>query len=308
MSSRGLDLLIVTDPCNIYYLCGYDGWSFYTPQVLLVPMDGAPVWVGRRMDVRGVGLTSCLSADDIVGYPEHLIQNEVEPPYGFIARTIAERYGKPGRIGIEKHSYYFSVASFEVLAATLAEGTLLDASYLVNWIRFTKSPQEVAVMRQAARLLEAAMEAAIAAIRPGVRECDVVASICAAQIGGVPEVGGVYCSTPALVMSGARADTPHLPWTDQALAENTTVNLELMGNRLRYQVPMGRTVVVGRASATMLRLEAVALELIDRLLRFIEPGMTCAQVSDETQRILRLHGIAKESRSGYSIGIAFPPT
>jgi Xaa-Pro aminopeptidase len=308
MASRGLDLLMVTDPCNIYYLCGYDGWSFYTPQVLLVPAVGAPAWVGRRMDVRGVGLTSCLSADDIIGYPEHLIQNEAETPYGFITQTIASRGWKPRRVGIEKQAYYFSVASFEILTATLPAAELVDASYLVNWVRFIKSPQEIAVMRQAARLLEAAMEAAISAIRPGVRECDVVARICAAQIGGVPEAGGVYCSTPALVMSGARADTPHLPWTDQPLAAQTTVNLELMGNRLRYQVPMGRTVVVGQPSATMLRLEAVALEVIDHMLRFIEPGMTCGQVSDETQRILRRHGIAKESRSGYSIGIAFPPT
>lgn len=308
MSSRGLDLLIVTDPCNIYYLCGYDGWSFYTPQALLVPAVGAPVWVGRRMDVRGVGLTSCLSADDVIGYPEHLIQNETETPYDFITQTIGSRGWKPRRIGIEKQSYYFSVASFEILTATLPGIELVDASYLVNWIRFIKSPQEIALMRQAARLLEAAMDAAIAAIRPGVRECDVVAAICAAQIGGVPEVGGVYCSTPALVMSGVRADTPHLPWTDQALAAQTTVNLELMGNRLRYQVPMGRTVVVGQPSATMLRLEAVALEMIDHMLTFIKPGMTCGQVSDETQRILRRHGIAKESRSGYSIGIAFPPT
>jgi ectoine hydrolase len=109
-------------------------------------------------------------------------------------------------------------------------------------------------------------------------------------------------------MSGARADTPHLPWTDQPLAAQTTVNLELMGNRLRYQVPMGRTVVVGRVSPMMSRLEAVSLEVIDHMLSFIKPGMSCAQVSDETQRILRQHRIAKESRSGYSIGIAFPPT
>lgn len=308
MTSRGLDLLIVTDPCNIYYLCGYDGWSFYTPQALLVPADGAPVWVGRRMDARGVALTSCLSMDDIVGYPEHLIQNEVESPYDFIAQIIGARDWKHRRAGIEKQGYYFSVANFETLVAALPATEFVDASYAINWVRFVKSPQEIALMRQAARLLEAAMEAAIAAIRPGVRECDVVARICAAQIGGVPEAGGVYCSTPALVMSGARADTPHLPWTDQPLAAQTPVNLELMGNRLRYQVPMGRTVVLGQPSATMLRLEAVALEVIDHMLMFTEPGMTCEQVNGETQRILRRHGIAKESRSGYSIGIAFPPT
>ncbi|MBL8270141.1 MAG: M24 family metallopeptidase [Steroidobacter sp.] len=308
MSSRGLDLLILTDPCNIYYLCGYDGWSFYMPQVLLVPVAGSPVWVGRRMDAHGVRLTSCLAAEDVVGYPEHLIQNEVETPFGFIAQTIAERGWQAKRVGIEKQGYYFSVASFETLVEELPGSELIDASYLVNRVRFIKSPQEIGVMRQAARLLEAAMTAAVDVIRPGMRECDVVAKICEAQIGGVPDVGGVYCSTPSLVMSGARADTPHLPWTDERLAAQTTVNLELMGNRLRYQVPMGRTVVIGEPAPVMLRLESVALEVIDNILAFVKPGMICSDVSDETQRILRRHGIAKESRCGYSIGIAFPPT
>ena len=40
MSGRGLDLLIVTDVANQHYITAYDGWSFYTPQVVLVPAVG----------------------------------------------------------------------------------------------------------------------------------------------------------------------------------------------------------------------------------------------------------------------------
>src|SRR6185312_10163007 len=38
MARRGLDLLIVNDVANQHYITGYDGWSFYTPQMVLVSL------------------------------------------------------------------------------------------------------------------------------------------------------------------------------------------------------------------------------------------------------------------------------
>ena len=53
LSRRGLDLLVVTDVANQHYLTAYDGWSFYTPQVAVIPLSGEPYWVGRAMDAAG---------------------------------------------------------------------------------------------------------------------------------------------------------------------------------------------------------------------------------------------------------------
>ena len=39
MSEKGLDLLILTDPSNMNYLTGYDGWSFYVPQGVIVSLN-----------------------------------------------------------------------------------------------------------------------------------------------------------------------------------------------------------------------------------------------------------------------------
>jgi ectoine hydrolase len=36
MAKRGIDTLLAVDPANMNYLTGYDGWSFYTPQVVIV--------------------------------------------------------------------------------------------------------------------------------------------------------------------------------------------------------------------------------------------------------------------------------
>ncbi|TIP32194.1 MAG: ectoine hydrolase DoeA, partial [Mesorhizobium sp.] len=59
MARRGIELLIVNDVANQHYITGYDGWSFYTPQVVLVPIEDAePVWIGRAMDAAGGLLTA----------------------------------------------------------------------------------------------------------------------------------------------------------------------------------------------------------------------------------------------------------
>ena len=53
MAAKGVDLLIVSDPSNMAWLTGYDGWSFYVHQAVLVPPDGEPVWYGRGQDANG---------------------------------------------------------------------------------------------------------------------------------------------------------------------------------------------------------------------------------------------------------------
>lgn len=54
MQDRGLDAMVIGDPANINWLSGYDAWSFYTPQVMLVDLQDGPFWVGRLMDAGAV--------------------------------------------------------------------------------------------------------------------------------------------------------------------------------------------------------------------------------------------------------------
>ena len=61
MRDRGLDALIIGDPSNINWLCGYDAWSFYTPQMMLVDLDRGPFWMGREMDAGAARFTTYLT-------------------------------------------------------------------------------------------------------------------------------------------------------------------------------------------------------------------------------------------------------
>ena len=71
MTDAGIDVLIVSDPGNMNYLTGYDGWSFYVPQAVVVSIDAEqPVWIGRGMDAAGAKHTTFLKPDHIIGYPD----------------------------------------------------------------------------------------------------------------------------------------------------------------------------------------------------------------------------------------------
>ena len=143
MSRRGLDLLLVNDVANQHYITAYDGWSFYTPQVVIVPLSDEPVWIGRAMDAVGGRLTAWMEPRNVVGFPEDHVQSPDRHPMDFIGRWIADKGWGRGRIGVELEAYYYSPKAHARLLRALPDATMIDADLLVNWVRAVKSPAEI---------------------------------------------------------------------------------------------------------------------------------------------------------------------
>ena len=80
MAAKGLDLILVSDPSNMSWLTGYDGWSFYVHQGVLLGLEGEPVWWGRGMDAQGAKRTVFMHPDNIVGYDDTYVQNPLKHP------------------------------------------------------------------------------------------------------------------------------------------------------------------------------------------------------------------------------------
>jgi len=85
MAAAGIDVLLVSNEHNMNYLSGYDGYSSYVPQFLMVAGDvDEPLWVGREMDV-GCALNSVfIDHAGIVGYPERYIGDPDLHPMGCV--------------------------------------------------------------------------------------------------------------------------------------------------------------------------------------------------------------------------------
>ena len=50
MATRGLDLILLSAPEQVFYLTGLDHWGYFAPHVLMVPADGDLVLVTRAME------------------------------------------------------------------------------------------------------------------------------------------------------------------------------------------------------------------------------------------------------------------
>lgn len=309
MAAAGMDVLIVADPANMNYLTGYDGWSFYVPQVVVVALDDdQPLWIGRGMDANGARQTTFLGEDHISGYPDHYVQNPVMHPMEFVAEALNARGWAGGRIGTELDAYYYTARCQQELTQHLPGATFVDGNLLVNWVRLVKSPQEIAYMFQAGKIMEKVMQTAIDAVAPGVRECDAVARIYQAQISGTDEFGGDYTSFVPMMPSGEKTATPHLTWTDDPYGNELAVNLELGACRHRYHCPMARTLYLGRRPPEKLANTAeVVVQGLNTTLEGIRPGITCEDVELIWRRHIAKAGLEKESRIGYAMGLNYPP-
>jgi len=199
MAQADIELLVVSDPSNMAWLSGYDGWSFYVHQCVLVPLGGEPVWFGRRQDTNGAKRTAWLAHDNIVGYADHYVQSPDRHPMEVLAQLIAERGW-----------YWFSAAAHATLQRRLPNTRFGDATALVNWRRAVKNPQGLEYMRRAARIVEAMHQRIFDKIEPGMRKCDLVAEIYDVAIRGVDGFGGDYPAVVLLLPSGEEALAPHL--------------------------------------------------------------------------------------------------
>jgi Xaa-Pro dipeptidase len=309
MEAAGIDVLVVCDPANMNYLTGYDGWSFYVPQtVVLARADATPLWIGRGMDVAGARHTTFLPPEAIIGYPDHYVQSPVRHPMNFVAERIAERGWGRGTVGVEMDAYYFTARSYAELQKSLPEARFANADLLVNWIRLVKSDAEIVFMQEAGKIAERVMQTAIDRLEPGVRECDAVAAVYQAQMSGTPEFGGDYPAIVPMMPTGEKTSAPHLTWTDEPYRKEQMVNLELAACRHRYHCPIARTAYLGKnPPAKLVQLAEHTVEGLNLTLEAIRPGMHAEEVELVWRRHIAKAGLEKESRIGYAMGLNYPP-
>jgi len=307
MVDAEIDVLIVPDPSNTAWLTGYDGWSFYTPQCVVVGPDGDPVWFGRGMDANGARRTTYMSDADIIGYPDHYVMSTERHAMDYLAEKLVERGWATGRIGVELDNYYYSARAHASLVAHITDATIVDATSLVNWLRLVKSPQEIAYMRIGAQIVEGMHKRVLEVMEPGLRKNDLVAEIYHTGLKGTPEHGGDYPAIVPLMPTGIDASAAHLTWDDRKLERGAGSFFEIAGVHKRYHVPLCRTIFLGEPDQKWFDAEHALLHSIDAGIDAARPGNTCEDMHAAFITELRSHGFDKESRAGYSIGLSYPP-
>lgn len=308
MAIRGLDTLICSDPSNMNWLTGYDGWSFYVHQCVILPMEGNPICFVRAQDAAGGVRTVWMPDEDVHGYDEKLVQNLPLHPMQELVQVLKDRALDKGTVGVEMDNYWYSAQTHAELVNGLSNVTFKDATGLVNWQRAIKSSKEIEYMKIAGKIVTRMHEQIFERIEPGMRKNEMVAEIYRDSCKGIEGHGGDYPAIVPLLPSGADASAPHLTWNDDPFKSGEATFFEIAGAYKRYQCPTSRTIFLGKPTQKFLDVEAAVVEGINAGLEKARPGIQCQEVAIAFCDILEKRtGIKKESRCGYPIGVSYPP-
>ena len=308
MQEKGIDLLISSDTANMNYLTGYDAWSFYYAQCVIVHVNAdEPLCFVRAQDAGGSYITTYLKKENIIVYHEKYIHTWPLHPYDYLVEIIKKKNWEKLNIGLEMDSHYFTAYCYEKIKNGLPNAKLKDSERLVNWARVVKSDEEIKLMKCAALISEKGMKTAMNAINPGVRQCDAVAEIQKTLFTGTSEFGGEYSSIATLLPTGKGTSASHLTATQEKFVNGEATIIEISGVHKRYHAPMARTILLGKPEQKKIDAMKATNEALDAGIAATKPGNTADDVAQNFWAVLDKHNIKKESRTGYSIGIGYPP-
>ncbi len=298
IAERHLDAVVVTDPENIMYLTDYQttGYSFF--QALVVPLEDEPFMITRALEESNIFARTWVERTR--PYPDtgDAIQMLVDALREFGLATK--------RIGYERNSYFFPAYQQDTIHTTLTAAKLLDCFGIVEEGRICKSPVEIDLMQRAALATEAGMKAGIEACHAGATENEIGAAISS----GMFCAGGEPPAVMPYVTSGPRTMIGHATWEGRIVKPDEHIFLEVGGCFRRYHTAMMRTVVLGELSDSMYKAQETMKLALSTMHSEIQPGMTVSDVDNMIRNIITHNdvGASLVTRSGYSIGIAFPPS
>jgi Xaa-Pro aminopeptidase len=300
MSARGLDAILMFKQESMYWLSGYDSFGYCFFQCLVLRADGDLVLLTRTPDLRQAQHTSLLADIRI------WVDRADSEPARQLRELLADKGLSGKRLGVEYDSYGLTAAAGRRVDAALdGFADAVDASDLVDRLRLVKSPAEIACVRRAAELADAALEAATRETRAGADEGDILA----AMQGAVFRGGGDYPGNPFIIGSGRDALLCRYKSGRRTLDPQDQLTLEFAGVWRQYHACLMRTLVVGEPSPRQLAMHAACRAALLACEAKLVPGTSMGEVFEAHAMVLDAHGmrVHRFNACGYSLGTVYAP-
>ncbi len=284
MQRSGVDALWVSRPENIRYLSGFA--SGEDAKLLALP-DAATLYTDARYTVQ---------AEEQSRSPAHIARPPATLEHA--ASTVAGL-----RVGFEAD--HLTVSGLESLRQHWQTGerpaTLVSTQGLVEGLRLIKTPDEVAEIRAAQRIADAAFAAVRPSIVPGVREDHI-----AAQLEAFMRGLGATSAFDITVASGPRGAMPHGTASERVIGDDELVTVDFGATVNGYHSDMTRTVATGNPSEELRRLYRAVLEAEAAAVKAIRPGAKCSDLDRLARDVLTQHGLGEyfAHSLGHGVGLA----
>jgi Xaa-Pro aminopeptidase len=284
LDEAGLPALLVSAPANRRYLSGFTGSYGW----LLVAPEAALLFTDSRYTLR--------AAAEAPGFQVSELANPGRPLATALAEAARER--DLPRIAFE--AAHTSVADHANLAASLGDAVeLLPCEGVVEGLRQVKDAAELAALRRAVAITDAAITAVMPQLRPEHSERQAAWMLeLAMREGGADEIG-----FPIIVAAGPNAAMPHYHPGDAPLGEGRPVIID-MGARLDgYHADLTRTLVLGAPDDKFWAIYDIVLEAQRRALAGLRPGAISSDVDALAREHIAAAGYADSFGHGLGHGV-----
>jgi len=281
LQSMRVNGFLVTALPNVKYLSGFTGSN----GALLITRDRTLLFTDPRYQTQAPAESDC----------------EVKVAKGPLAKE-AQKWFK--RLKLKSLGFEQNRISYEEYSELRDEikGIRFKAiAGIVEALRMTKSPAEIATIRASVQLNSAALQQALRHFKASMTEVDMAAEI----EYRMRRLGADRPAFETIVASGERSALPHAHPTDRPIRRDQLLLVDMGAAVAGYASDMTRTYAVGKLDAKMRRMYRAVLESQLAAIDAVKPGVSCATVDRTAREVLRRYGLDKLfiHSTGHGLGL-----
>ncbi|USG63891.1 Xaa-Pro peptidase family protein [Brevibacillus ruminantium] len=288
MQKEGIDVALITLPKHVYYLTGFLTEPHERFMGLVIPAAGEPSLIVPALDRSAAAEASAMK--------NILTHTDTDNPYDVLKNALP-----PGlkTLGLEKS--HMTVDRFEAMSAQIAAESYVDVEEPLREMRLIKSADEVERMKHAVKLVEAALDAVVKSLKPGVTEAEVVADL----EYQMKRLGAEGPSFSTMVLAGEKSALPHGKPGSREVREGELLLFDLGVLADGYVSDITRTFAVGEISEQLRDIYETVLAANEAAIAEVRPGVTLAHLDQTARRVISDKGYGEYfiHRLGHGLGM-----
>lgn len=287
MAANDIDGVVFSSIHNINYYADFVYCSFGRPYALVVTHD-AHTTVTANIDG---GQPWRQSYEDNIVYTDWKKDNYF--------RALKKLLPTQKRIGIEFD--HMTLERRQKMEEFLPGVEFVDIGVPTMQMRMIKSPEEIKLIKQGARVSDIGGAACVEAIAEGVPEYEVALHSTQAM---VRAIANTYSHTELMdtwtwFQSGINTDGAHNPVTSRRIQKGDILSLNCFSMLSGYYQALERTLFYHSATKRELELWEINCEVHRKGLTLIKPGAVCSEIAAELNEIFLSHDLLEYRTFGY---------
>lgn len=293
IQQAGLDAVALNPGPTFTYVSGVSFHLMERPVVMIIEGSNEPVLVLPEFELTKAGSIPYTTKNFTYG------ENPAEWDAAF--RKAVESLGLDGRkVGVEPRQ--MRLLEFWHLRGGAPTAEFTDATEALASLRLRKDEAEIAAMRKAVQVAQAALETLLPTIRVGATERELASALTMELLrhGSDPEL-----PFAPIVCSGPNSANPHATPSDRKIQRGDLLLVDWGATADGYISDLTRTFAVGEADAEWMKIASLVQEANAAGRAAGKPGIPCASVDKATRAVIEQAGYGQyfTHRTGHGIGM-----